>query len=103
MTREVNSPGSSYHGRFKVFATDWRGWDKLCQSKPVAMRRCYIELADRPFPPGQLLRHHRLKGRLQDFWEYELTGGDRIRYKHGSDGRPVIVTYAGGHPTDTTH
>jgi hypothetical protein len=64
------------------------------------MRRRYIELADSPYPPGQLPRHHRLKGKLKDFWEYEVTGGDRVRYRRGPNDDPV-VTYAGSAPSDT--
>jgi hypothetical protein len=64
------------------------------------MRRCYIDLADNPFPPGQLRRHHQLKGKLKGNWEYEVTGGDRVRYKRGPKGE-VVVTYAGSAPPDT--
>lgn len=64
------------------------------------MQRCYQELADNPFPPGQLSRHHRLKGKLKDLWEYEVSGGDRVRYKRGADSDPLVI-YAGSHPSDT--
>jgi hypothetical protein len=64
------------------------------------MRRCYIELADNPFPPGQLPRHHQLKGKLRGHWEYEVTGGDRVRYKPGPN-REVVVTRAESAPGDT--
>jgi hypothetical protein len=33
-------------------------------------------------------------------WEYEVGGGERIRYKERADGDPV-VTYAGPAPPDT--
>jgi hypothetical protein len=55
---------------------------------------------DNPFPPGQLPRHHRLKGKLKEFWEYEVGGGERVRYKRGPDGQ-VVVVYAGPAPADT--
>lgn len=101
MTREVQPPQGRYEGRHRVLSTVYRDWNKLCQSAPGPMRRCYIELADNPYPPGQLRRHHRLKGkRLKDSWEYEVTGGDRVRYRRGSDGDPVVV-YAGSAPPDT--
>lgn len=65
------------------------------------MRRCYIDLADRPFPTLPTPRHHRLKGkRLRDFWEWEVGSGERVRYKRGPDGEPVVV-YAGPAPSDT--
>lgn len=100
--RELKPPRGTYEGKHRIYGTarGARGWQKLCQSKPGPMRRCYIELADRPFPPGQLPRHHRLKGRLKGTWEYEVSGGDRVRYKRGPGGTPV-VTYAGSHPADT--
>lgn len=98
--REVQPPRGSYTGRHKVYSNVARDWNKLCQSKPAAMRSCYIELAEHPFPPGQLRRHHRLKGKLKDFWEYEVTGGERVRYKRGRNGE-VLVVYAGSAPSDT--
>jgi hypothetical protein len=64
------------------------------------MRRCYIELADNPFPPFPTPRHHEMKGRLAGVWEYEVGGGERVRYKRGEDGQPVVI-YAGPAPPDT--
>jgi mRNA-degrading endonuclease YafQ of YafQ-DinJ toxin-antitoxin module len=98
--REVQPPGEPYRGRHRVWATRPRAWQKLCQAVPGAMEAAYRELADNPFPPGNLRRHHQLKGRLKGHWEYEVTGGGRIRYKRGPDGDPV-VTYAGSAPSDT--
>lgn len=101
MTREVHPPSGKHDGKHKVYSSVYRDWNKLCQSAPAPMRKCYIELADNAYPPGQLPRHHRLKGKkLKDFWEYEVTGGDRVRYKRGADGGPVVV-YAGSAPPDT--
>ena len=71
MTREVHAPKGRYNGPHKVY----RDWNKLCQNRPGPMRRCYIELADNPFPAMQMARHHQLKG----FWEYEVDGGARVR------------------------
>ncbi len=100
MTREVHPPREDYDGKHKVYSSVYRDWRKLCQSSPGPMRRCYIELADNPYPPGQLPRHHRLKGKLKQYWEYEVAGGDRVRYKRGADGDPVVV-YTGSAPPDT--
>lgn len=101
MTREVNPPGGKYAGKHRVYSSVYRDWNKLCQNAPGPMRRCYVELADRPCPPGQLPRHHQLKGKkLKGFWEFEVTGGARVRYKRGGDGDPVVV-YAGPAPPDT--
>ena len=41
-----------------------------------------------------------MAGRLKDFWEWEVGGGERVRYKRGPDGAPVVV-YAGPAPSDT--
>ena len=98
--REVQPPGEPYRGRQRVWATRPREWEKLCHAVPGAMERAYRELADNPFPPGNLRRHHELKGKLKGHWEYEVAGGERIRYKPGPDGEPV-VTYAGSAPPDT--
>lgn len=100
MTREVGPPGGRYEGRHRVFSSVARDWNRLCQNTPGPMRRCFVELADNPFPPGQLRRHHQLKGRLKGLWEYEVTGGDRVRYKRGPGGE-VVVVYAGSAPADT--
>lgn len=78
-----------------------RGWEHLCRSHPGTMIRCYVDLADHPFPAARTRRHHRLQGkRLRDFWEWEVGGGERVRYKRGPDGNPVVV-YAGPAPSDT--
>jgi hypothetical protein len=66
------------------------------------METAYRELADNPFPPGPLKRHHQLKGKLRGHWEYEVAGGERVRYKKGPGGDP-LVTYAGPAPPDTHH
>jgi mRNA-degrading endonuclease YafQ of YafQ-DinJ toxin-antitoxin module len=91
VTREVHAPKGRYSGRHKVFCTVYRDWSKLCHSRPGPMRRCYIELADNPFPGMQTNRHHQLKGKLRGFWEYEIDGGARVRYKRGPDDRVVVL------------
>lgn len=48
------------------------------------MDHAYRELADNPFPPGYLPRHHELKGELRGRWEYEVGGGERIRRREGT-------------------
>lgn len=102
MTREVNAPKGRYTGRHKLYCTVYRGWNKLCQNRPGPMRRCYIELADKPFPPAPTNRHHQLKGKLKGLWEYEVDSGARVRYKRGPDDRIIVlVVYAGPAPSDT--
>lgn len=63
------------------------------------MRTCYIELADNPFPAFPESRHHRLKGKLKEFWEYEVGGGERVRYKKRDD--DPLVVYGGPAPSGT--
>lgn len=102
MTREVQPPRGRYKGAHKVFCSVYRDWSELCQNRPGPMRRCYIELADRPFPASPTRRHHQLKGKLKGFWEYEDDGGARMRYKRGPDHRVVVlVIYAGPAAPDT--
>jgi len=72
VTRELHAPKGRYSGRNKVYCSIYRDWNTLCQNRPGPMRRCYIELADNPFPPMQTNRHHQLKGKLKGFWEYEV-------------------------------
>lgn len=100
---EVSAPGTSYKGVHTVRATarGKKGWEHLCRSHAGTMRRCYVDLADHPFPRLPTPRHHRLQGKkLRDFWEWEVGGGERVRYKAGPDGSPVVV-YAGPAPSDT--
>lgn len=103
MSTEVQPPGGSYAGTHRVWATNKgkKGWDKLCQSHATNMRRCYVDLADKPFPKLPSQRHHRLKGKLKDFWEWEVGGGARVRYQaHDTSTDPVVV-YGGPPPSDT--
>jgi hypothetical protein len=80
-------------------------WEKLCGSHPGPMARCYEELSRNPCPSWPSPRHHQLKGRKHaqgagPFWEYEVGGGERVRYKRGEHGEAVVV-YAGPAPADT--
>ena len=88
---EVAPPGAPYTGLHKVRATSSakKGWAHLCKSHAGVMRRCYIDIADAPFPKLPAPRHHQLKGKkLRDFWEWEVGGGERVRYKVGPTGHP---------------
>jgi len=101
VTREVHAPKGRHSGRHKVYCSVYRDWNTLCQNRPGPMRRCYIELADNPFPPVQTNRHHQLKGKLKGFWEYEVDGGARVRYKRGPDDRVVVLVVYAGLPRQT--
>jgi hypothetical protein len=95
-----DSPADPYHGRRRVFATYKRGWEKLCRLHPGVMERVYWELADNPYSRTYAVHHHRMAGCLRDFWEIEVSGGERVRCRRGADGDPTVV-YAGPAPPDT--
>lgn len=101
---EVPPPQNAVRGKHRIYATDERGWKKLCESRPNDMIRAYAEIANNPFPRVSLPRHHKLHGLTKklggDHWEYEVGGGERIRYKAGPSGE-IVVVYAGPAPSDT--
>lgn len=109
MTPKVIAPPSGAKPRkFKVLAANTsarKQWDKLCKSHAGVMVKCYEELANNPCPAWPTPRHHQLKGKKHKqgngpFWEYEVGGGERVRYKRGPNGEAVVV-YAGPAPADT--
>ena len=108
MTKDIPPPAGAVAGVHKVEATNnskKKQWDKLCGSHGGAMTVCYKELSSNPCPSWQTPRHHKLKGKKYKqgngpFWEYEVGGGERVRYKEGSGGQAVVV-YAGPSPPDT--
>lgn len=108
--RPIPPPPGVTRGRFAVLAANTRKrnqWDRLRGSHGQAMSRCYEELSANPclcIRPGSA-RHHQLKGKkfqqgAGPFWEYEVGGGARVRYKRGTKGEAVVV-YAGPAPADT--
>lgn len=106
--REIAAPAGAKRGRHPVMAANnsrRKQWDKLCGSHRGAMADCYTELSQNPCPPWPSRRHHQLKGKRHTqghgpFWEYELGGGERVRYKRGARGEAIVV-YAGPSPPDT--
>jgi Txe/YoeB family toxin of Txe-Axe toxin-antitoxin module len=40
----------------------------------------------------------KLRGRLQDYYQYDVTYSDRVRYQVDKKSRAVKIAYAGGHP-----
>ena len=75
-----------------------RDWVRLAKREPEAMARCraYLESTPNTRRPGRIfpLRGHRNKGD----WQFEVTGGDRVRYHIDLEHRAVIIKYAGAHP-----
>ena len=75
------------------------GWHRLSQEHPGQM----AELK-------QLLKHYpdnlrptngkakKLKGRLKEYYQYDVTYSDRVRYRVDKKNRIVYVDYAGPHP-----
>ncbi len=108
MTKSIPPPPGTVTGAHEVNAANTskrKQWDKLCRSHPGAMAGCYDELANNPCPSWPTPRHHKLKGKKLKqgngpFWEYEVGGGERVRYREGSEGKAVVV-YAGPSPPDT--
>lgn len=105
--KAIAKPKGAAGGPHPVMAanTSSRQWDVLCVARPTAMAVCYDELATNPCPKWPSRRHHQLKGKRfkqgnGPFWEYEVGGGERVRYKQGARGEAVVV-YAGAHPADT--
>lgn len=106
--KDIAPPKGATAGTHPVRASNTsrkKQWDKLCGSHPGAMADCYKQLAANPCPSWPSPRHHQLKGKKfkqgnGPFWEYEVGGGERVRYKRGEDGAAVVV-YAGPSPPDT--
>ena len=73
-----------------------REWLSLCERHPQNSAVAYDRLASSPLQPlGQ--RQFPMRGKLKGFWQYEISGGDRLHYfVRGSE---VIVISAGPHPT----
>jgi CubicO group peptidase (beta-lactamase class C family) len=88
-----------------------QGWDDLCRQAPGPTAGAYDALVRNPEDRSNLHRQHRLKGTLSrntikgvelEQWEYEVTGGGRIRYCPDPDKRIAWVVLASTrHPKDT--
>ncbi len=87
------------------------GWEELCRLALANTRRCLEILRADPRSGGGHDRQHRLRGDLGthrhngrdlEQWEYEVTGGGRVRYVIDDAGRTVWLVYASPrHPKDT--
>jgi mRNA-degrading endonuclease RelE of RelBE toxin-antitoxin system len=70
-------------GRYRIVASSARAkseWDSFVRKYPKAMKAAFERLSESPLDV-QGTRQFPLKGkRLKPFWEYELTGGDRLYY-----------------------
>jgi hypothetical protein len=88
-----------------------KGWDELCRQAPGNTRAAWMTMRERPVPPVQSLRQHRLqyalatgtvRGRSLDHWQIEVTGGGRIWYLVDPENKTVWIDYAGpAHPKAT--
>lgn len=88
-----------------------KGWEELGQKASGNTRRAFEALLTDPAPPNETDRQHRLKGDLKSRvlggealpqWEYEVTGGGRVRYLVDAGAKRVWIVLAGvGHPSDT--
>jgi mRNA-degrading endonuclease RelE of RelBE toxin-antitoxin system len=70
-------------GRYTIVASSARAkgeWDAFVQKQPKAMKAAFERLSEHPLDV-QGTRQFPLKGKqLKPFWEYEVTGGDRLYY-----------------------
>jgi hypothetical protein len=87
------------------------GWEELSRTAPGPMWEAWVILRERPTRPANPDRQHKLKlalksrkikGKVLDQWQYEVTGSGRIWYCPDPDTKAVYVTHAGtGHPKST--
>ena len=81
-------------GRFRVVASSNAAkseWDHFVKKIPKAMKRAYERLSEYPLDV-QGSRQFPLKGkRNKTFWEYEVTGGDRLYYAVDLTNQVVVV------------
>jgi hypothetical protein len=68
-----------------------REWDAFVEKIPDAMKAAFERLSEYPLEPLGA-RQFPLKGKqLKPFWQYEITGGDRLFYAVDLKQRVVIV------------
>lgn len=75
------------------------GWQALCERNPEEMQQLKTLL--KKYPDNLLATNgkaKKLKGRLKEYIQYDVTFGDRVRYKIDKKNKLVIVDYAGPHP-----
>lgn len=81
-------------GRFRIVASSKAAkseWDDFVNKIPKAMKRAYERLSEYPLDV-QGSRQFPLKGkRNKPFWEYEVTGGDRLYYAVDLTNQVVVV------------
>lgn len=81
-------------GRFTVVASSNAAkneWGDFVNKVPKAMKRAYERLSEYPLDV-QGSRQFPLKGkRNKPFWEYEITGGDRLYYAVDLKNQVVVV------------
>jgi mRNA-degrading endonuclease RelE of RelBE toxin-antitoxin system len=75
------------------------GWQKLCASCPEEMDNLKRFLKNHPdnlrVTGGKAKK---LKGRLKQYIQYDVTYSHRVWYKVDKKSKTVIVDYAGPHP-----
>jgi mRNA-degrading endonuclease RelE of RelBE toxin-antitoxin system len=74
-------------------------WHELVNNYPEAMERCKTFLQNTPLDrlqSGGKLK--KLKGKLSNFLQYDITDSLRVRYTVDNKGYVVYVEYIGEHP-----
>lgn len=81
-------------GRYKLVSSSakaHREWDAFVQKVPDAMKAAFERLSEHPLDAVGA-RQFPLKGKqLKPFWQYEITGGDRLFYAVDLKQKVVVV------------
>ncbi len=75
------------------------GWKKLEEEYPDEMKELKEFL--RRYPTNLRAtsgKAKKLRGKLKDYYQYDVTYSDRVRYQTNKKSLEVKVAYAGGHP-----
>ena len=75
------------------------GWKQLEEAHPAEMAELKKFLQQ--YPTNLRITNgkcKKLKGELRDYYQYDVTYGDRVRYQVDKKSLEVKVVYANGHP-----
>ncbi|WP_210407812.1 hypothetical protein [Allokutzneria sp. NRRL B-24872] len=88
-----------------------KGWEELCRTARSNTWEAWVVLTERPTTPENRarqqrlkgsLKHHEIRGRTLEQWQYEVTAGGRIWYCPDQETSTVWLVVAGpGHPKIT--
>lgn len=90
---------SQYQWVLRVESRALDGWRKLEAEHPEEMKQCKEFL--KRYPANIRVTNgkaKKLKGQLREYYQYDVTFRDRVRYQTDKVHMRVDVVYAGGHP-----